>query len=549
MNIDSNITTEKYNEINKKYKGEYEFAQFIPVPGMFNSSIRGCVAKSSSMNFNKMSGLHTYQSCQTKAGLMYSNILNNERKDSFNKKKRFNKMLGLYFEIVEGLYNGDPTYFAKSKIITSGVINNFNELGSITKNINGPVSVEVSGFIESSTNRSIKLEITSSNRFQMWINKNSVYDYTTQNAFVNINSRGKQSKSIEMFAGVGRQIRVQYQVNNSLSSNISIVDPISYYYYTTNDNKNAVNPNQMYFYLEENSKEDTKNGLFNCYINDANKIGTNALETNKYPVFEVYPIWSVIDKIKENNLLLPDNYAMIDDNGNFSIYNGSSIVKNIFINKKYDCNMQLNDDEARQYQSKNKIKDYTGAYTNSILSLQPLQPLNLQNMNIGNESIVEEFKEGFFGLFKRKKKSQSQPQIQPQPQSQVLPESQSQVLPESQPQIQPQSQPQVLAESQPQIITNTPSVKPTTNTILLLPKQPISEPPSRKKYSSFSDYINSFWTTEGCKKGESPIQSYRINMDSNNNKISIYIEQTTSNGNWIPISLLYSKNIANEISN
>jgi hypothetical protein len=517
----SDISTKKYDNINKKFKEEYEFAQFIPVPGMFNSSSsRGCVAKSSSMNFNKMSGLHTYQSCQTKAGLMYSDVLNNEKKNDFN------KMLGLYFKMVDGLYNGNPTYFTNAKIIKSGVINNLEELGSITSGSSIPVSIEVSGFIETPTSGSIKLDITSSDKFQMWINKNSVYDYNSQNTFININKGGNQLKSIEMFAGVGKQIRIQFQVNNLLSSNITINKPVSYYYYTTKDSQTSVNPNQMYFYLEENTKEDTQKGLFNCYINDANKIGTKGLESNKAPISEVYGIWSVINKVNEKKLLLPDNYAMIDDNGNFSLYNGSSVIKKVFINKVYDCNMQLNDDEARQYQIKYKISDYQGTYTNST----PSQSVNTNTDTDNNK--VEGFK--LFGrrikLFDSKKSSSKPPPPPPPP-----PPVPVTIAPVTTSILGLQSQ---------KINTVVPTVEP--NVLLKSPIQPIPQPPPPKRYSDLSDYINSFWTTEGCNKGKSPINSYRIHLvSSNNNKVSIYIEQTTSNGSWVPISTIYSKSIAN----
>ncbi len=526
----NNVSPGEYQNIDKKFKDQYEFAQFLPVPTMFNSTNRGCVAKSPSLNFTKTDGLHTYQSCQTKAGLMYSSILRADRTKGSSRS-------GIYFRVVEGLYNGDPTYFEKAKTLSTGSIANLDEINMINAS-NGPVSVELYGYMEINKEGAITIDAFCGSRCQMWVNKTSVYDFNDQNAIINIKPGGSQTQksSLYLFKGEKKQFRIQYQsdpVAETIDKRTQIViSPAVTYFYQVGDQSGnvVVNPNQMYFYLEENTPENTKAGMFNCYINDAYKIGEDALKFAKEPTPEVYGIWAVIDKKTERKKLHKNNYAMIDANGNFSIYNGANVVKHIFLNKKYNCSMLLNDDEARQYMINNGIAKYDGVDNSTAqVPVNNTAIAKMVGVNISDTSEGAEV-EGF-SLFGKKINNPFAKAKKPDPKPVPAPAP----LPAPAPTPVPAPSPN-------------PPISKTPTPIATAPAEPAQpKPPSQpeKKYSSFSDYINSFWTSDGCKTNKSPISSYRVRLASENSQVSVVVEQTTSSGDWVIISTLYAKTISN----
>lgn len=281
-------------------------------------------------------GMNT-QECAKRVGMMYSDVLYNDKKSIDNNV--ITRQPGLSYKIV-GEYMDTPYIFVSKQAISSGVATDFT---SINKAINDTVlpandafCIEWFGYVIPTKSGSYRFNITTSNKVRLWVGDKAINDYTIENAKLSVNNQTQQT-GINMKIGKIYPIRIQYNNGNNTPTfsmqvakpNGSIDNNILYTLY--NGNSIYEKP-QIYFGLG-GSRNNPRNQV--CYYLNPTNAATseaikNANKNNKYVYSQVYTALSSnvprdIPKIQSGN------YAMLTVNNastvaSFNLYNSSGVV-------------------------------------------------------------------------------------------------------------------------------------------------------------------------------------------------------------------------------
>ena len=548
----------KYNDLKSKYKNQYEFINLNPSSKLNTSQPKGCVIQENedSSDFPVTmklidNNLHTQESCRLAASMEFADVKYNEKMQMI--KRKINKKRGLSYKIVDGYFADNSAYFLDkpslssegraidfSTIQSSTSGSNFSEL--INKNNGNNLSVEWFGYIYATETGNWGFSLSSDDGSYLWLGNNAINDYSISSSFINnggTHSTVTKTKTKYLVKNTYYPIRIQYgqKYGNynfgftiSPPSNPSKTNAYDVLYAFYNNDDSLYEMKQLYYSMVESSPENTKNNLFNCYITDPNDANTNNIlkkynnpnnEGGYYNNVEYKIGWNAFNDKTDDTLIKPDNYAMVDELGNFNIYNSNNtVIKSLFANSPYNCDTVLDKNTGIQYKSK---------YNISLTE-------NFEN--------IKNTIEGFFGFSRKKKRSPPQIQQVAAPLQVAAPQeiAETQEIAVSTPPATSLNQ-SSLSQS---IIAPPPVAIPPPPIINQPPPQP---PPQPIVYKSNEDKINDHWRNTGCKLGYHPIKSYRLVIESNGIQGLVVLESTGPGVEWNPVSVLIEVDINGSVPN
>lgn len=295
-----NNLNDMYNKIIPKYEYNYELLKFIPTPKVVGSRPVGCAIPAEGSNTPLVtmtpidSNLHTVASCKLAASLKFADVKYQEKKNGAQTQLT----QGLKFKVVEGYFNDNITH-AKNGVVSKGpdgkeivgIATNFSDIYKSTTNSQGAsnnkprvdqhnYTVEWEGVIVPDETGNWTFSTNSDDASYLWIG-DSAATPSVSNALIN-NGRphGMRTvrKSIYLNQGTQYQFRMQFGEQGGGYNNILTVTPPTQskgnnYYQVLFVNGGPM-LKQMYYSLRENSPENTKKGLFNCYVTDPNDTKT-----------------------------------------------------------------------------------------------------------------------------------------------------------------------------------------------------------------------------------------------------------------------------------
>jgi hypothetical protein len=384
-----NLTTTYYNIIDK-FSNNYEFLKFIPSNSAISSTSTTCSTTSetsanSSVNMKLIdNNLHTRESCKLAASILFSDIKYNEKKEIEDglKNGTIKKVPGLNYKIYNNYFADDVTVFLNDKnIIKTGVSTDFTNLSSAIGNIdsinnNGGhiFSVEWVGYFIPDQTGNWLFGTNSDDASYLWLGNTAINDYSTSNSLVNnggLHGMNYRQNTMYLISGKPYPIRMQFGENWGYRDFILTIKRPDGSQINTNDINNGMlctfqkdgknyEVKQMYYSLVENSNENTKNGLFNCYVTnptdpDVNKQikAINNPSVNGYETkVEYITLWEAFDsKTSEATNIKKGNYAKIDPNTmKFTIYDSNNNILKAFEGEK---NRDINN-ANRYLNNKNK---------------------------------------------------------------------------------------------------------------------------------------------------------------------------------------------------
>lgn len=383
----------KYNNLKSKYKNQYEFINLNPNSKLNKSQAKGCVIQenedSSDFPVNMKlidNNLHTQESCRLAASMDFADVKYNEKMQMLN--GNINKKNGLSYKIVDGYFADNTAYFLdKPSLSVEGIAidfstiqsstngSNFSEL--INKNNGNNLSIEWFGYIYATETGNWGFSLSSDDGSYLWLGNNAINDYSISSSFINnggTHSNVVKTKTKYLVKNTYYPVRIQYgQKYGNYNFGFTISPPSNpnktnaynvLYTFYNNDNS-LYQMKQLYYSMVESSPENTKNNLFNCYITDPNDINNNKFlkkynnpknEGGYYNNVEYKIGWNAFSDKNDDIVIKPDNYAMVDEVGNFNIYNSNNnVIKSLFTNSPYNCDTVLDKNTGIQYKSKYNI--------------------------------------------------------------------------------------------------------------------------------------------------------------------------------------------------
>jgi len=263
---------------------------------------------------NTPSTLHTPQSCATNAAIIQqkNELIQNKTLQSSKKKP------GLFYNLVNGYYANEPTFFVNSTPITNGISTDFSEINQITTSSpNTKFSIEWTGYFIPKQNGSWTFTInTVDASVYIWLGHVAINEYTITNSIVNSNTKTITLHNI--IANKFIPIRIQYGYNvGNPTFNLTITDSnniqqaISKVLFTINADGKFSEQLITYYALSKSTTESTLNGLYNCYVSNPD-VGTYTQLREKENYYKYTQVGSIINETTEYNLLDPTNYLTWD---------------------------------------------------------------------------------------------------------------------------------------------------------------------------------------------------------------------------------------------
>jgi hypothetical protein len=349
-----------YGKIMPKYEHNYELLKFIPNANMVGSRPVGCAVPAEGKNdflvsmipINNDSNLHTVDSCKLAASLQFADIKYQEKINGAQSQLT----PGLKFKIVDGYFNDNITHVIKSTAVAEGIATDFSSIQTSTNNhprIDQHVyTVEWNGIIIPDETGNWTFSTRSDDASYLWIGDTAATP-SNSNALVNngrLHGMFTVTRSIHLIKGTHYKFRMQFGENWGGYNNILSVTPPTQskgdrYYGVLFVDKGPV-LKQMYYALRENSKKDTEQGLFKCYVTNPDDTTTvpsqianinNTITGGYYNTTEYGILWQGLasNQVPNSGAIT----AEMTEEGYFNIVSNGSTVRSLFnVNNYNDLN-------------------------------------------------------------------------------------------------------------------------------------------------------------------------------------------------------------------
>jgi hypothetical protein len=321
------------DDIVKEFNSQ-TLAKYIPTANgnVITSTPVGYVIKDEDKNFPFQmdllsNNLYTHTSCKLELATRFSDILYKEQEEI--RGNTIIKQPGLSYNVVDGYFNDDPTYFVNNTPLNEGISTNIT-LSAITTKTEY-VSVEWFGYVIPKTGDSITFGIEGDDACYLWIGNKAINDYSIENADAKnggLHGMINETSKVQTFLNPGElyPIRIQYGQNAGGRGLILTINGEKNYdilYTLTKDNK-IYKQKQQYYTLVENTQSDTAKGLFKCYITNMDKYpdteksiqnlnSTSSTTLTDNVEFEIIKKWGTGN---------PGSYAKVDNTG-FHLYDSN----------------------------------------------------------------------------------------------------------------------------------------------------------------------------------------------------------------------------------
>jgi len=305
----------EYVSLKNSYKDNYEIVDFYPLD--IQTKNIGCASKLSPLNFKKLDNkLHTPESCKTAVAL------SNPTKLEYNSRE---KKQGLFCTVT-----------LQNKTIRTHTATNLSSLSLALNNIpqNEILSAVWKGTIVADVEGKWSIELRSNDSIHAWIDL-AHENMTEYNATLKDNT----SKNITMVKNRIVPICIQWNKSNKADVNFSLMikppntsiysDPNKMFdclFSYMNKDGTLYEPSPLYYSLIENSKDDTKQNLFQCHYS------TSLGGTKVYNINENNSEFSTNNEeiiiptsiTLPSDLIKPGNSMKTDDNG-AHIFNSQNV--------------------------------------------------------------------------------------------------------------------------------------------------------------------------------------------------------------------------------
>jgi len=416
-----NNLNDMYHKIIPKYEYNYELLKFIPTPKVVGSRPVGCAVPAEGSNTPLVSmtpidsNLHTVASCKLAASLKFADVKYQEKINGAQTQLT----PGLKFKVVEGYFNDNITH-AKNGLVSTGqdgkpivgIATNFSDIYQSTTNSKGAsnnkprvdqhnYTVEWEGIIVPDETGNWTFSTNSDDASYLWIG-DSAATPSVSNALIN-NGRphGMRTvrKSIYLNQGTQYHFRMQFGEQGGGYNNILTVTPPTQSkgnnYYEVLFVNDGPMLKQMYYSLRENSRENTKKGLFNCYVTDPNDTTTvpsqvaninNTIVGGYYSAAEYGILWQAL-----NASQVPTSgkiSAKMTDDGKFNIVsdNGSTVSTLFDVNnyKSTDTGLQVvNQSSTNPYPAPQYLFLYLRGENWDVNATKAVVSLEMWGWNVG----------------------------------------------------------------------------------------------------------------------------------------------------------------------
>ena len=330
-------------------KNEYSLLYFAPNSRNVESVDTGkCVILASSGDPTTAqlqpldNNLHTEESCKLNVGMLQSE---NSWKDYISNAGKGPGSRGLKFKIVNGYFNDNPQHFKSAQQLATGIATSFNSISQSTNGMINPYyrrrnqySVEWTGTFTPKGTGTWYLYTASDDGSFLWIGKDAINNYTTNNAVVkNGGMHGVRWawKGIHLEKGKPYPIRIQYGENwGGQTMHMHVHGPNERGQYahwelgnlTTTDFN--IQTSLSYYSLVENTPELSDKGLYSCYVSTVTNNSNDVLTTAPNAVAEEI-VWSALDPETESDKIRPGNYAYGRNGALFICDENGTVLKQI----------------------------------------------------------------------------------------------------------------------------------------------------------------------------------------------------------------------------